>query len=67
MILAPAYVHDSPGVFDWLARGFVSSVGWMIARGLGLPGALAGVVVVALWYGFRRRARRRTLNSDDSV
>jgi hypothetical protein len=59
MILAPAQLHNSPGVFDWLARGFVSSVGWMIARGLGLPGALVGVAVIGFWYWRRHVSATR--------
>jgi hypothetical protein len=61
MIAAALHVHGSgSGLFASLARGFAWSVGWMVARGLGLPVALAVLVVGGgLWWLLSRRSSRR--------
>jgi uncharacterized iron-regulated membrane protein len=46
--------HD---LFASLLRGFAWSVGWMLARGLGLPVAAAVLAVVGLVLWLRRRRR----------
>lgn len=59
MIHVLAYVSHGggSGILAYLARGFAMSVGWMIARGLGIPGAVAALVVGGVvWWLWRRRS-----------
>jgi hypothetical protein len=57
------YSHHfaSHGLVSSLVRGFAWSVGWMIARGLGLPaaGAVLVLLLVGAWWRSRRRRRLR--------
>lgn len=64
-------VHGWIGpLLESLARGFAWSVGWMLARGLGLPAAGAGLLLFVVFLWFRRRKAgtfRATTRVDDSV
>lgn len=52
------HAHGAGGLLASLARGFAWSVGWMIARGLGLPASLVVLVLLAgSWWWFSRRRR----------
>lgn len=60
-VLSLHHLHGAGALLGSLVRGFAWSVGWMLARGLGLPVALGALVVLggAWWWFSRRRARSR--------
>jgi hypothetical protein len=59
--------HGHADVFAWLARGFASSIGWMLARAIGWPVALLVLLagVLFLWWRKRRATRRQRNNVPD--
>lgn len=58
-------LHGHGDLFAWLARGFATSIGFMLAREMGWPVASAVLCLGGLLYWWRkRRATRRRRNED---
>lgn len=55
-VLAYSQHGGASDLVGYVVRGFAMSVGFMIARGMGVPAALASLVVGGLaWWLWRRR------------